>query len=151
MRAQDTARLIGLALLWSFSFCLSVRPWHPFGAVGVVLLRVGIAAIFLHGYALITKQDLALRTHWRHYILLGLFQTAVPFLLFALALKDIGASLGSIINATSPLFGLIIAIAIGDESPAGNGLWALPSVLLGWAPWLVSTTTTLQHICLRLC
>lgn len=37
--------------------------------------------------------------------------------MFALAIKDIGASLGSIINATSPLFGLIIAIAIGDESP----------------------------------
>ncbi len=117
MRAQDTARLIGLALLWSFSFLFIRASVASFGAVGVVLLRVGIAAIFLHGYALITKQDLALRTHWRHYILLGLFQTAVPFLLFALALKDIGASLGSIINATSPLFGLIIAIAIGDESP----------------------------------
>ena len=117
MRAQDTARLIGLALLWSFSFLFIRASVAPFGAVGVVLLRVGIAAIFLHGYALMTKQDLALRTHWRHYILLGLFQTAVPFLLFALALKDIGASLGSIINATSPLFGLIIAIAIGDESP----------------------------------
>jgi len=65
-----------------------------FGAAGVVILR----------------------THWRHYLFLGFFQTALPFFLFALALKEIGVSLGSIINATSPLFGLVSAIAIGDEA-----------------------------------
>jgi drug/metabolite transporter (DMT)-like permease len=131
MRAQDTARLIGLALLWSFSFLFIRASVASFGAVGVVLLRVGIAAIFLHGYALMTKQDLALRTHWRHYILLGLFQTAVPFLLFALALENIGASLGSIINATSPLFGLIIAIAIGDESPRWQRMVGIALGIIG--------------------
>ncbi len=131
MRAQDTARLIGLALLWSFSFLFIRASVAAFGAVGVVLLRVGIAAIFLHGYALITAQDLAFRMHWRHYILLGLFQTAVPFLLFALALENIGASLGSIINATSPLFGLIIAIAIGDESPRWQRIVGIALGIIG--------------------
>ena len=131
MRAQDTARLIGLALLWSFSFLFIRAAVAGFGAVGVVLLRVGIAALFLHGYALVTRQDLALRTHWRHYIVLGLFQTAVPFLLFALALKDIGASFGSIINATSPLFGLIIAIAIGDEAPRWQRIVGIALGIIG--------------------
>ena len=131
MRAQDTARLIGLALLWSFSFLFIGAAVAGFGAVGVVLLRVGIAALFLHGYALVTRQDLALRTHWRHYIVLGLFQTAVPFLLFALALKDIGASFGSIINATSPLFGLIIDIAIGDEAPRWQRIVGIALGIIG--------------------
>lgn len=131
MRAQDTARLLGLAILWSFSFLFIRASVAAFGAVGVVLLRVGIAAIFLHGYALLTKQDLALRTHWRHYIVLGLFQTAVPFLLFALALENIGASLGSIINATSPLFGLIIAIIIGDEAPRWQRIVGIALGMLG--------------------
>lgn len=131
MRAQDTARLLGLAILWSFSFLFIRASVAAFGAVGVVLLRVGIAAIFLHGYALLTKQDLALRTHWRHYIVLGLFQTAVPFLLFALALENIGASLASIINATSPLFGLIIAIIIGDEAPRWQRIVGIALGMLG--------------------
>jgi drug/metabolite transporter (DMT)-like permease len=117
MRMQDTLRLIGLALLWSFSFLFIRASVDAFGAAGVVILRVGIAALVLHAVAHITNQSLGLRTHWRHYLILGLFQTALPFFLFALALKEIGASLGSIINASSPLFGLIIAIAIGDEEP----------------------------------
>ncbi len=131
MRAQDTARLVGLALVWSFSFLFVRATVAPFGAVGVVLLRVGIAALFLHGYALFIRQDLAVRTYWHHYLILGLFQTAVPFLLFALALKDIGASFGSIINATSPLFGLIIAIAIGDESPRWQRIVGIALGILG--------------------
>lgn len=156
MRTQDIMRLVGLALLWSFSFLFTRAAVGAFGAVGVVLARVSIAALVLHGYALLTRQALAFRTHWRHYIVLGLFQTAVPFLLFALALENIGASLGSIINATSPLFGLIIAIAIGDESPrwqriVGIALGILGVVALVGIDNQASMATYIPAILLGLC
>ena len=101
MRLQDTLRLLALALLWSFSFLFVRLAVGAFGPAGVVFFRVLIAAIVLHGYAAIQRQDMQFSHYWRQYIVLGLFQTAVPFFLFALALQDIGASLGAIINATS--------------------------------------------------
>lgn len=131
MRLQDTLRLIGLAVLWSFSFLFIRASVGAFGAAGVVILRVGIAALVLHVVARVTRQSLGWQTHWRHYIVLGFFQTALPFFLFALALKDIGASLGSIINATSPLFGLIIAIAIGDEAPRWQRILGIALGIIG--------------------
>jgi len=79
MRLQDTLRLIGLALLWSFSFLFIRASVDAFGAAGVVIMRVGIAAIVLHAVARITHQSLGWQTHWRHYLVLGLFQTALPF------------------------------------------------------------------------
>lgn len=117
MRLQDALRLLALALLWSFSFLFVRLSVDAFGPAGVVFFRVFIAALVLHGYAAIQRQDLQFAQYWRQYIVLGFFQTALPFFLFAVALKEIGASLGAIINATSPLFGLLIAILIGDESP----------------------------------
>jgi len=115
MRLQDALRLLALALLWSFSFLFVRLSVDAFGPAGVVFFRVFIAALVLHGYAAIQRQDLQFAQYWRQYIVLGFFQTALPFFLFAVALKEIGASLGAIINATSPLFGLLIAILIGDE------------------------------------
>jgi drug/metabolite transporter (DMT)-like permease len=148
MRLQDTLRLLGLALLWSFSFLFIRASVGAFGAAGVVLLRVGIAALVLHAVARITKQSLGLRTHWRHYIVLGFFQTALPFFLFALALKDIGASLGSIVNATSPLFGLIIAIAIGDEAPRWQRILGIALGITGVVALvgIDSPTNTTDHL-----
>jgi drug/metabolite transporter (DMT)-like permease len=117
MRLQDTLRLLGLALLWSFSFLFVRLSVGAFGPAGVVFFRVLIAAVVLYGYAMFTQQNLQFVTYWRQYMVLGFFQTALPFFLFAIALQDIGASLGAIINATSPMFGLLIAIIIGDEAP----------------------------------
>ncbi len=116
MRPQDLLRLLGLALLWSFSFLFVRLSVGAFGPAGVVFFRVLIAAVVLYGYATFTQQNLQFATYWRQYMVLGFFQTALPFFLFAIALQDIGASLGAIINATSPMFGLLIAIIIGDEA-----------------------------------
>jgi drug/metabolite transporter (DMT)-like permease len=148
MRTQDTLRLIGLAVLWSFSFLFIRASVDAFGAAGVVILRVGIAALVLHVVARITRQALGWQIHWRHYAVLGFFQTALPFFLFALALKDIGASLGSIVNATSPLFGLIIAIAIGDEAPRWQRILGIALGITGVIALvgIDSPTNTTNHL-----
>ena len=46
--------------------------------------------------------------HWKHYLILGLFNSAVPFLLFAYAAQTISASLLSILNATAPIWATVI-------------------------------------------
>ena len=115
MRTQDGIRLATLAALWGGSFLFMRIAAPELGAAWVAFGRVFIAAILLLSYAKIRGVDLQFRRFYKHYIVVGFFQSALPFFLFATAETKISAGLGSILNATSPLFGLIIGMLIGDE------------------------------------
>lgn len=94
------------------------------GPALLITARVGLAALFLAVVAASLKKPLDARRHWRHFLMLGLFNSAAPFLLFAFAAKTASASLLSILNATAPLW----ATAIG-AARSRHGL--APRMLLG--------------------
>ncbi|MBM3392101.1 MAG: DMT family transporter [Betaproteobacteria bacterium] len=149
MDPASLARLVLLSSIWGASF-LFIRIGAPvLGPSLLIFARVGLAAVFLLAVALYLKRILDARQHWRHYLMLGLFNSALPFLLFAYAAQTVSASLLSILNATAPtwaaalgaawtrtrlaprpLIGLLLGIAgvallAGVETlslPAGGGL-----------------------------
>ncbi len=107
MPLSSLAKLIGLAAIWGGSF-LFMRIASPvLGPVLLIQLRVALAAIFLLGLAFLWKKKLDIKSDWKHFVILGLFNTAVPFLLFAWAAKSLPASLMSVLNATTPIWGAI--------------------------------------------
>jgi drug/metabolite transporter (DMT)-like permease len=94
--------------------------------------------------------DPGLSRHWRFYLLIGTVNIAIPFALYSFASMHAPASLLSITNATSPIFGLAWAALFRDEritlrkalglglGVAGVALIAQPSgagaePLFGWA------------------
>ena len=117
MTSNDWAMLLLLSLLWGGSFffiSLAVAELPP---LTIVLLRVGIAAIALWAILLISgyeiPKSLAL---WRTFFIMGLLNNVIPFALIVWGQNHIGAGLASIINATTPLFTILIAGAfLSDE------------------------------------
>jgi drug/metabolite transporter (DMT)-like permease len=102
-------RLFLLAAIWGGSF-LFLRIGAPvFGPAALIVFRVSIAAVFLWLASLWLKKSLEFRHHWKHFLIIGLLNSAFPFLLFAYAAQSLSASLLSILNATSALWGAIIA------------------------------------------
>jgi drug/metabolite transporter (DMT)-like permease len=75
----------------------------------LIFARVGLAAVFLLLVGHYRHKSLDLPRHWKHYLVLGLFNSAVPFVLFAYAAQTVSDSLLSILNATAPIW----AAAIG--------------------------------------
>jgi drug/metabolite transporter (DMT)-like permease len=119
-------RLLSLAAIWGGSF-LFMRIAAPI--IGPVLLiesRVGLGAAFLLLVSWALKRQINLREHWRHYLVLGLVNSALPFLLFAFAAKTLSASMLSVLNATAPIWGAMIVATV-----TGAGLSARTSVGLG--------------------
>lgn len=109
MNNASIARLVLLSAIWGASF-LFMRIGAPvLGPSLLIFARVGLAALFLLLVACCVKKSLEVPRHWRHYLVLGLFNSALPFLLFAFAAKTVSASLLSILNATAPIW----AAAIG--------------------------------------
>jgi drug/metabolite transporter (DMT)-like permease len=119
MNNASLIRLLALAAIWGASF-LFLRIGAP--VLGPAVLSEGrlvLAALFLLAVARILGKRLEIRQHWRHYLLLGLLNSALPFLLIAFAARNLSASLLSILNATSPIWGAVVA-----ASWSGSGLKA---------------------------
>ena len=109
MSQASIVRLLSLSAIWGASF-LFMRIGAPIlGPALLIFARVGLAAVFLLLIGFYVKKSLDVPRHWRHYLMLGLFNSALPFLLFAFAAKTVSASLLSILNATAPIW----AAAIG--------------------------------------
>ena len=108
MKASDLGELVLLAALWGASFLFLRMGAAEFGAVPLAGLRVARAALVLMPL-LVWRNELGeLRTHWKPIAIVGLTNSALPFLCFSYAVLTINAGLSSIFNAAAPLFGALM-------------------------------------------
>lgn len=100
-----------------------------FGPVATATLRVSLGALFLLPLLLWRGQWAALRARWPAIFFVGLLNSGIPFALFAFSLLTITTGLSSIINATVPMFGALVAWLWLGERP---GLWRIVGLVLGF-------------------
>jgi len=109
VRVRDGAELLGLGALWGGSFLFMRLGAAEAGPIALAALRVGGASLLLLPLLVLRGQTGDLRRHWRRIFVVGVFNSALPFVCYSYAALSITAGLSSIFNATSPLFGAIIA------------------------------------------
>ena len=115
MRPADYGRLVLLAAIWGAAFIFMRVAAPALGAIWTAELRVLIGGAALLAWFRFTGFDPQLRRHARAYLVVGSVNIALPFVLYAYAALHAPASLLAILNATSPMFGLIWAAIFGDE------------------------------------
>lgn len=131
MSTTSLLQLLLLAAIWGASFLFMRIAVPALGPGWLIEARVLLAALLLWGVARALRQPpLVLRGQGRHYLVLGLFNTALPFLLFAYAARTLPASLLAILNATGPIWGALIA-ALWQRTPLSPR--AAAGLLLGVA------------------
>jgi drug/metabolite transporter (DMT)-like permease len=117
MDKSDWLILIILALIWGGAFVfigVAVRHVDP---LTYVWLRLSIAAAAMWAFLKIKGQPLGLpREVWGSILLLALLNNALPFTLFGWGQTHIASGLAAILNATTPIWGVIVAhILTQDE------------------------------------
>ena len=131
MRPADVARLLALAAIWSLSFVF-IRVLAPvLGPVWVATTRLGLGGGALVAIFVATGRHLDLSRNWRAYLVVGILNSALPFLLFAWAALTLPASYLVILNGTLPLFGAIVSAAWLDETIDARMLAGLAIGVLG--------------------
>lgn len=110
MNASSILRLLILSAIWGGSFIFMRVAVPTLGPVVLMESRVLLAALFLAGVAYFLKSRLHAGTHWKHYLILGFFNSALPFLLFGYAALTLPASLMAILNATAPIWSTFIGV-----------------------------------------
>ena len=105
-----------LALLWGSSFMFMREGAYAFGPFPTAWVRVTLAALMLSPVLIWRGELPMLHQHWRPAFMAGLLNAGVPFACYAYALMHISTGLSSILNATTPLFGALVAwLWLGDK------------------------------------
>jgi len=110
MGSTEWTLLAALSLLWGGSFFfvgVAVEGLPPFT---IVALRVGLAALVLHLFLLVTGRGVPCDGKaWLAFFGMGFINNLVPFSLIVWGQTHIASSLASILNATTPIFSLLVA------------------------------------------
>jgi drug/metabolite transporter (DMT)-like permease len=123
MNPLNIAQVLVLAALWGGSFLFIRVGVNDFGVAPLMALRVGIGALFLViMLALRGKAPDAWRTirsrAWPLFVV-GFLNSAAPFCLFAYAELTLSAGVTSVINATTPLWGAVVAYLLLKDRLSG--------------------------------
>jgi drug/metabolite transporter (DMT)-like permease len=125
MNTANMLRLVLLAAIWGSSFLFMRIAAPVLGPAVLIEYRVGFAAVFLAIVGVILKKRLDLRANWKHYLILGLLNSAFPFLLFAFAARTLSASVLSVLNATAPMWGALIGALWSRQAISGRSALGL--------------------------
>jgi drug/metabolite transporter (DMT)-like permease len=116
MTRTDWLNLWTLSLLWGGSFFFVEVALRGLPVLTIVWLRVALAAVILWAVMRATGVGLPRPAVWPALLVMGCLNNAVPFTLFVLAQGEIAGALASILNATTPLFTVLVAhVATTDE------------------------------------
>ncbi|MBB4953023.1 drug/metabolite transporter (DMT)-like permease [Agrobacterium vitis] len=132
MTTQEWAMLMVLSVLWGGSFLfvgILVKVWPP---LTIVTARVGLAALAL--WIIVRASGLTVPRSpkvWLAFLGMGILNNVIPFCLIVWGQTRIPGGLAAIFNATTPLFGVLIAhVLTSDEKLTLN---RLVGVLVGLA------------------
>jgi len=109
----ELAQLLFLAAVWGGSFLFIRIGVTDFGVAPLIAVRVGVGALFLLGVLFwrrpVRESIGVLRERAWPLLVVGVLNSAAPFCLFAWAELTLSAGVTSVINATTPLWGAVVA------------------------------------------
>jgi drug/metabolite transporter (DMT)-like permease len=130
--ARDWVLLGLLSVLWGGSFFFNGVVLKELPPFTLVLLRVALAALMLLPllwlYRIRFPGGLS---GWMPFIAIGLFNNVLPFSLIVVGQTYIPSGLASILNATTPLFTVIVMTAAGEEKLLARRIAGVVVGLLG--------------------
>jgi len=130
MNTANMLRLVALAAIWGGSFLFMRISAPVLGPAVLIEYRLAFAALFLAlvGWVLARRgkgAPLGVHRHWKHYLILGVFNSALPFLLFAFAARTLSASVLAVLNATAPLWGALVGAVWARQPVTRRGALGL--------------------------
>ncbi|MEU6419346.1 DMT family transporter [Streptomyces spiralis] len=140
-RAWAWTRMGVLALLWGSTFLWIKVALEGFSPVQVTVIRCVLASMTLLALCLGERRRLPSgAAMWRRLFVAAFFCNALPFSLFSIGERTVSSGVAGVLNATTPLWSVLIGLAIGTErrmpSTRLGGLGVgFAGVVVIFAPW----------------
>lgn len=132
MDRRDWPLLGLLSVLWGGAFFFVGVAIKDVSPLTIVFARVSLAALILAPLLLLygNKFPLTLR-EWIPFFVMGFLNNVIPFSLLSFAQIEISSGLASILNATTPIFAISVAIGFGEEAASVQRLAGVALGFLG--------------------
>jgi len=111
LKRRDLVDLLVLAALWGGSFLFIRVAVVSFGPFPLMLMRTAIGALVLLPFLLRGRRLAELRENAGRIAVIGLVNSALPFVLYGYAMMRLSAGYSSILNATVPFWSALVAYA----------------------------------------
>lgn len=145
MSAAEWSYLLTLSAVWGGSFFFYKVLDAELPVLTIVLGRVGIAAAVMQLGLLTSRDQIPLSVlPWRQFAVMALLNNVVPFSLIVFAEKQIPSGLASILNATTPIFTVIVAHWFGDERLTAAKILGVALGFLGVALLMAPQLTSVR-------
>ena len=129
---RDWSLLGLLSILWGGSFFFNGVVLKQLPPLTVVLLRVAIAALMLlpllHAYRIPLPKGVP---GWMPFFAIWLLNNVLPFSLIVIGQTYVSSGLASILNATTPLFTIVVMAVAGEEKLSARRVAGLVAGLAG--------------------
>jgi drug/metabolite transporter (DMT)-like permease len=132
MDQRDWALLVLLSILWGGSFFFNGVAVRELPPLTIVLARVAIAAVLLLPVLWAYGARLpANPAGWMPFLVMGLLNNVIPFSLIVCGQTQIASGIAAVLNATTPLFTVLVMAAAGDEPLAARRVVGVVAGLAG--------------------
>lgn len=115
MSASALFQLVLLAMIWGASFLFQRIAVPELGPNIIAFSRLLLGALVLALFALLLRKPLLLKQNGRDYLRIGLFNSALPFWLFAFSSISLPAGVNAVLNAMVPLFAVLLQWVRGSR------------------------------------
>jgi len=129
MNASIFAQLVVLGMIWGASFMFQRITVPVIGAGMTGAGRMIFAALTLFGVLLLLRKPLQWRARWRDYLPIGIIVMGLPLTCFAVAARSLPAGYLAVLNATVPLFAVLIGWARGTRPSTSKLVGVVVGVL----------------------
>ena len=131
MGAKEWLLMLILSIIWGGSFFFVAVAVKEVTPLTIVWCRVGLAAIILLGFVTLTGRRMpSSRAFWGAIFIMGALNNLIPFSLIVWGQTHIDSSLASILNATMPIFSVLLAHILTREERLTFSRTA--GILVGW-------------------
>ena len=129
MNSRSILQILGLSAIWGISFLLIRVAGQSFPPLWIAVMRSGLGALLLWATLLLSGKRPAPRAYLPWLLLVGLFNNAIPFTCFAWGEQVVPSNTAAVLNATTPIWTLLIGIGVTRARPLWN---VMIGVLLGF-------------------
>jgi drug/metabolite transporter (DMT)-like permease len=138
MKRSDIIKLILIGAIWGSSYLLVKLAVPVTGAFFTTAARITISAVMLYAITLMKQQSTEVKSNFIKYTVTGLLNMIIPYISVTYAARFITTGTGAIINATTPLFTLLLAFTVLKEQVTARKIAGITLgltgivILFGW-------------------
>lgn len=132
MTRRDLITFFTLSFMWSLSFIFYRVGVPEFGSIAFASLRVLFAGLTMLIFVMLSpKNRQGIRKKWKLLTVVGLFSTAIPFVLFSFSAQTVNAGVLAVLNASVPMLSGFIASTFFNDKLAKKQILGLVIGVIG--------------------